>query len=167
MKFVKFVDTLSEKFGSFGAWLVLPLMVIVVYEVVVRHVFNSPTLWTYDTLWMLYSVNFLLGGGFTLWKKGHIRIDIIYDTFSERTKLIFDMVIYALIFFVPCAILTWISSEYAWESWVTKENLSTTSWIFPAGPIKTVMPIGFLLLTLQSFAEVIRNIVSLRQEVQP
>jgi TRAP-type mannitol/chloroaromatic compound transport system permease small subunit len=166
MKFVCFVDSLSEKAGSFAAWLVIPLMVVVVYEVIVRHIFNAPTVWTYDTLWMLYSMNFLLGGAFTLLKKGHIRIDIIHDTFSPRAKLVADAIIFGLVFFVPCAVLTWISGEYAWESWVTKENLSTTSLIFPAGPIKTVMPIGFFLLALQSVAEVIRNIFALRQEVK-
>ena len=158
MRFVKFIDSLNDKVGCFAAWLVLPMMGIVVYEVIVRHIFNSPTMWTYDTLWMLYSGNFLLGGAFTLLKKGHIRIDIIHDTFSQKGKLISDTIIYALVFFVPCAILTWVSAEYAWQAWVTKENLSTTSWVFPAAPIKTVMPIGFGLLTLQSVAEVLRNI---------
>ena len=164
MYFVSLVDRFTAKVGTVAAWLVVPLMVIVVYEVIVRHIFNAPTLWTYDTLWMLYSANFLLGGGFTLWKKGHIRIDIIHDTFSERAKLVVDTFIYALMFFAPCAVLTWVSGEYAWESWATGENLSTTSWAFPAGPIKTVMPIGFFLITLQSVAEVIRNIIVLRQE---
>jgi len=165
MNFLHFVDRLSEKVGSFAAWLVVPLMLIVVYEVIVRHVFNSPTIWTYDTLWMLYSMNFLLGGAFTLLKKGHIRIDIIHDTLSPRTKLIFDLIVYAFIFCVPCAILTWVSVEYAWDAWASRENLSTTSWVFRAGPIKTVMPIAFFILALQSIAEVVRNIFALRQGV--
>ena len=79
MKFVRFVDKLSDLMGVFAAWLVIPLMFIVVFEVVSRHFLNAPTMWTYDTLWMLYSVNFLLGGAFTLLRKGHIRIDIIHD----------------------------------------------------------------------------------------
>jgi TRAP-type mannitol/chloroaromatic compound transport system permease small subunit len=107
-----------------------------VFEVIIRHFFNEPTIWTYDTLWMLYSVNFLLGGAFTLLHKGHIRIDIIHNTLSPKTKLIFDAAIYGIVFFVPAAILTWISAEYAWDSWATGERLSTTSWAFPAGPIK-------------------------------
>ena len=163
MKFVRFVDALSAKVGTFAAWLVIPLMIVVIYEVIVRHFFNSPTIWTYDTLWMLYSVNFLFGGAFTLLQKGHIRIDIIHDTLSDRGKLITDTIIYAVVFFLPCAMLTWFSGGYAWEAWATGENLSTTNFVFPAGPVKTCMPIGFGLLALQSVAEVIRNIHTLKQ----
>lgn len=164
MKFVHFIDKLNEKVGIFAALLVIPLMLIVIYEVIVRHIFNSPTIWTYDTLWMIYSMNFLFGGAFTLLRKGHIRIDIIHDTLSDRNKLITDTVIYALIFFMPCAILTWVSGGYAWEAWATQENLSTTNFVFPAAPVKTCMPIGFGLLALQSVAEVIRNIHILGQK---
>lgn len=166
MKFVRFVDQLNEKTGFFAAMLVFPLMLIVVYEVILRHIFNSPTVWTYDTLWMLYSMNFLLGGALTLLRKGHIRIDVIHDTFSPKTKLIIDAIIYLLVFFAPCAILTWVSTGYAFDAWASKENLSTTSWAFPAAPIKTIMPITFFLLGLQSVVEVIRNIATLRQKVE-
>lgn len=166
MKFVRFVDKLNDLMGVFAAWLVIPLMLIVVFEVVTRHFFNAPTMWTYDTLWMLYSVNFLLGGAFTLLRKGHIRIDIIHDRFSPRAKLIFDTLVYGFVFFVPCIALTWASVGYSFDAWSMGENLSTTSWVFPAGPIKSIMPVAFLLLGLQSLAEVVRNINTLRQKVE-
>lgn len=166
MQFVRFVDKLSNSMGVFAMWLVLPMMLIVIYEVISRHVFNAPTMWTYDTLWMLYSMNFLLGGAFTLLRKGHIRIDIIHDKFMPRTKLIFDTVIYAVVFLVPCVLLTWASVEYAFDAWSMGEDLSTTSLIFPAGPIKSIMPLAFLLVSLQSLAEVVRNINTLRQKVE-
>lgn len=166
MRFVQFIDRVSNSTGIFAAWLVIPLMLIVVYEVIIRHIFNAPTMWTYDTLWMLYSVNFLLGGSYTLLRKGHIRIDIIHDKFSPRTKLIFDTLVYGIVFFLPCALLTWASCGYALDAWSMGEDLSTTSWVFPAGPIKSIMPLAFLLLALQSLAEVIRNINTLRQGVE-
>ncbi len=166
MKFIRFVDRLSDLTGAFAAWLVVPLMLIVIFEVISRHIFNAPTIWTYDTLWMLYTMNFLLGGAFTLLRKGHIRIDVIYDRFSERTKLIFDTLIYGIIFFIPCALLTWASMKYALDAWSMGENLSTTSWVFPAGPIKSIMPLAFALLSLQSLCEVFRNISTLRQKVE-
>ena len=166
MKFVRFVDKLNGLVGSFAAWLVIPLMLVVIFEVTARRFFNAPTVWAYDTLWMLYSVNFLLGGAFTLLRKGHIRIDIIQDTFSPRVKLIFDTLIYSIVFSVFCVILTWSSASYAWEAWSMGENLSTTSWIFPVGPIKSIMPLAFFLLGLQSAGEVVRNLNALCQRVE-
>ena len=166
MKFVQFVDKLNGLVGGFAAWLVIPLMLVVLFEVTARRFFNAPTTWAYDTLWMLYSMNFLLGGAFTLLRKGHIRIDIIQDTFSPRVKLIFDTLIYGIVFLVPCVILTWSSANYAWESWSMGENLSTTSWIFPAGPIKSILPLAFFLLGLQSVGEIVRNLNALCQKVE-
>ena len=166
MKFVRFVDRLSALTGAFAAWLVIPLMVIVIFGVISRRFFNAPPMWTYDTLWMLYAMNFLLGGAFTLLRKGHIRIDVVYDRFSERTKLIFDTLVYGIVFFIPCALLTWASTEYAFDAWSMGEHLSTTNWAFPAGPIKSIMPLAFALLALQSLCEVFRNINTLRQKVE-
>lgn len=166
MRLVRWIDRLNEWVGLFAAWLVIPMMLVVVYEVIVRDVFNAPTMWTYDSLWMLYSMNFLLGGAYTLLHKGHIRIDIIQDTLSARGKLIFDALIYGFVFFLPSVILTWVSTAYALNAWSMGENLSTTTWVFPAGPIKSIMPIAFFLIALQSIAEVVRNIGLLRQQVQ-
>jgi len=166
MKFVRFVDKLNDLVGIFAAWLVIPLMLVVLFEVTARRFFNAPTIWAYDTLWMLYSMNFLLGGAFTLLHKGHIRIDIVQDTFSPRVKLIFDTLIYGIVFFIPCVVLTWSSANYAWESWSMGENLSTTSWIFPAGPIKSILPLAFFLLGLQSVGEIVRNLNALCQKVE-
>jgi TRAP-type mannitol/chloroaromatic compound transport system permease small subunit len=167
MKFVRFVDKLNEHVGGIVSWLVVPLMLVVIYEVSARYLFNAPTNWSYDTLWMLYSVHFLLGGAFTLLRKGHIRIDIIYHTLSPRKRLVFDAVIYAFVVLVPSVILTWVSIGYAVDAWTTGEKLSTTNWFFPAAPIRTVMPIAFFLLALQGVAEIVRNINELSQKVEP
>jgi len=166
MKFVRWIDKLNESVGIFSAWLVIPMMSIVLYQVVVRDIFNSATMWTYDTLWMLYSANFMLGGAYTLLHKGHIRIDIIQEKLSFRGKIVFDTMIYLFVFFLPSIVLTWVSAGYAYEAWATGENLSTTTWIFSAGPAKSVMPLAFFLLSLQSLGEVIRNVHSLRKRVE-
>ncbi len=82
MRFIRFVDRLSLWTGNLAAWLVLPLLVVVIHEVALRHLFNAPTAWGYDTSWMIFSAQFLIGGAFTLLRKGHIRIDIVYNVFS-------------------------------------------------------------------------------------
>jgi len=141
--------------------LVIPLLIVVVHEVIMRHVFNAPTAWGYDTCWMLLSAQFLLGGAFTLLRKGHIRIDIVYGILSRRTKLIYDLIVYTVVFLFPLVLLTWGGVKFAAEAWISDERLSTTNWFFPAGPSKTLIPIGFFLLALQCLAEIIRNINAL------
>jgi TRAP-type mannitol/chloroaromatic compound transport system permease small subunit len=63
----------------------------------------------------------------------------------------------------PTVLLTWAGIVFAGEAWSSGEKLSTTNWFFPAGPSKSLIPIGFFLLALQCVAEVIRNIRELKK----
>lgn len=163
MKSLKYIDKISEWTGTVSAWIIIPLTFVVVYEVMMRHFFNAPTGWGYDTLWMLYSAQFMIGGAYTLLKKGHIRIDIVYNTLSPKRKLIFDAIVYAVVIFSMMVLLTWAGIKFALEAWVTGEKLSTTNWFFPSGPSKTVIPVALFLLSLQSLAELIRTISAIKK----
>jgi len=167
MRFVRIIDKISEWTGAFSAWLVIPLMLVVMYEVVCRHFFNAPTTWGYDTCWMLFAAQFLIGGAFTLLRNGHIRIDIVYSILSDRAKLIYDTLIVFFIIFIPMIVFTWAGVMFAADAWMSGEKLSTTNWFFPAGPSKSLIPIGFFLLALQCLAETIRNIKVLREGMNP
>jgi TRAP-type mannitol/chloroaromatic compound transport system permease small subunit len=166
MRIVKPIDKFSEWTGALSAWIVIPLMLVVIYEVFQRHILNAPTRWGYDVLWMLFSAQFLLGGAFTLLRKGHIRIDIVYGVLSKKAKLIYDTVNTLVIILPQAVLLTWAGIVFAGVAWSSGEKLSTTNWFFPSGPSKSLIPIGFFLLALQCVAEVIRNINELRKGKQ-
>ena len=164
MRVLKYIDKISEWTGIFSVWIVIPLMVVVLYEVVMRHFFNAPTGWGYDTCWMLYSAQFMIGGAYTLLHKGHIRIDIVYNILSPRGKLIFDTVLYAAVVLFVMVVFTLAGVKFAAYAWSAGEKLSTTNWFFPSGPSKTIIPVAFFLLGLQSLAEFVRNISILMKE---
>jgi TRAP-type mannitol/chloroaromatic compound transport system permease small subunit len=164
MRVLKYIDKISEWTGIFSVWIVIPLMVVVLYEVVMRHFFNAPTGWGYDTCWMLYSAQFMIGGAYTLLHKGHIRIDIVYNILSPRGKLIFDTVLYAAVVLFVMVVFTWAGVKFSAYAWSAGEKLSTTNWFFPSGPSKTIIPVAFFLLGLQSLAEFVRNISILMKE---
>lgn len=163
MRIVKVIDKFSEWTGALSAWIVIPLMLVVIYEVFQRHILNAPTRWGYDVLWMLFSAQFLLGGAFTLLRKGHIRIDIVYGVLSERSKLIYDVINTIVVILPPMVLFTWAGVAFAADAWLGGEKLSTTNWFFPSGPSKSLIPIAFFLLALQCVAEVIRDINELRK----
>jgi TRAP-type mannitol/chloroaromatic compound transport system permease small subunit len=164
MRWLKYIDRISEWTGIASAWIIIPLTLVVIYEVVMRHFFNLPTGWGYDTCWMLFGVQFMIGGAYTLLHKGHVRIDIVYNVLSPRGKLIFDAVVYAVFFLFVMVLFTWAGVKFAAEAWIAGEKLSTTNWFFPSGPIKTVIPVAFFLLSLQSLVELIRNLSILMKE---
>lgn len=166
MKIVKAIDKISEWTGELAAWLVIPLVAVVIIDVFDRHVLNAPTKWGYDVLWMLYSAQFLIGGAFTLLRQGHIRIDIVYGILSDRQKKIYDFINCLVVILPPAVLFSWAGFKYAAAAWASGEKLSTTNWYFPAGPSKSLIFIGFFLLALQCVAEIIRNLNELKKGTQ-
>ncbi len=166
MKIVKAIDKISEWTGELAAWLVIPLVAVVIIDVFDRHVLNAPTKWGYDVLWMLYSAQFLIGGAFTLLRQGHIRIDIVYGILSDRQKKIYDLINCLVVILPPAALLSWAGFKYAAAAWASGEKLSTTNWFFPAAPSKSLIFIGFFLLALQCVAEILRNLNELKKGTQ-
>jgi len=164
MKFLKCIDLISEWTGKAAALLVVPLTLIVTYEVLMRNVFNHPSNWGYDLSWMIYSLSFMIGGAYTLLRKGHVRIDIVYNVLSPRTQNIFNVFIYIVFFLLSFILLTWGGIKFAADAWMSGETLSTSTWGFPSAYIKTVIPVAYILLALQSIAEVIRSLSLLRKE---
>jgi TRAP-type mannitol/chloroaromatic compound transport system permease small subunit len=86
---------------------------------------------------------------------------------SERAKLIYDTIINIVIILVPMIMFAWAGAVFAADAWMSGEKLSTTNWFFPAGPAKSLIPIGFFLLTLQCLAEIFRNIRQLKKGEHP
>jgi len=162
MRILDLIEKINAHAGLFAAWLVIPLNAVVVYEVVIRYVFNNPTDWVYDTAWMLFSAVFLLGGAFTMIEKRHVRIDIIYGALPKKAQLWCDMFFFGVVLIPVLAILTWKGYQFAKLAWMTGENLSTTLWVFPAGPSKTLIPVGFGLLLLQGFIELLKTLGEIR-----
>ena len=131
------------------------------YEVFMRYLLNAPTKWAFDISYMLGGTFFLVGASYTLWMKGHVRIDIFYSRFSPRNQALID-VIFALIFFFPL----WVGLfckliPYVYMSWQLGERSLESYWRPPIYPFKTVIPIGVFLLLLQGIAEFIRSLFML------
>jgi TRAP-type mannitol/chloroaromatic compound transport system permease small subunit len=163
MKWIKYIDRISEWTGRASAWTVLPLTLLVTYEVVMRDFFNQPSNWGYDVCWMIYGMSFMIGGAYTLLHKGHVRIDIVYNVMPPRMKSVFDSVVYLVFFLFVTIVFTWAGIKFAADAWVSGEYLSTSTWKFPSSYIKTVIPVGFFLLGLQSLAELVRSLSNLRK----
>ncbi|HDG98249.1 MAG TPA: TRAP transporter small permease subunit [Desulfobacterales bacterium] len=157
-KFLNVIDRISELTGKGISWIVLILTAILGYEVLMRYFLDAPTKWVYDISYMLGGTFFLVGASYTLWMKGHVRIDIFYNRFSPRVQALID-VIFTLIFFFPL----WIGLfcklvPYVYLSWKIAERSLESYWRPPIYPFKTVMPIGVGLLILQGIAEFIRSL---------
>ena len=97
--FIGFIDRLSVWTGKWIAWVIIPNVLALVYEVVARYFFNSPTIWSYEVTYFLYGSHFLLGAAYVLFVDAHIRIDILTSRLSPRTRAKIDVAGYLILFF--------------------------------------------------------------------
>ena len=158
MRLVKGIDSVSIWSGKLAAWIVIFNIFALVYEVIARYLFNSPTTWSYEMTYFLYGSHFLLGAAFTLYMQSHIRVDILYQRFSPRVRAIIDIIGYLVFFFPAIGVLIYAGTEFIIQSFEMGEKSGLSSWRPYLYPFKAVVMIGILLLFLQGVAEFIRSV---------
>lgn len=161
-KFIYLVEGLSVWTGRAFGWCILILTLSVTYEVFVRYVLNSPTVWAFDIMVQMYGALFLMAGPYALAQDGHVRADVLYRLFPVRVQASLDFLLYLLFFFPGMLALFWYGAEIASDSWRYKE----VSWNSPARIqvyfFKTLIPLAGGLLILQGIAELLRCAKAIR-----
>ena len=162
VKFIHSIEGLSQWVGRAFGWCILILTLSVSYEVFVRYVLNSPTVWAFDVMVQMYGALFLMAGPYALAQDAHVRGDVLYRLFSVRWQARVDFVLYILFFFPGMMALFWYGWEIASDSWRYKE----VSWNSPARIqiyfFKTLIPVAGFLLMLQGLAEMARCWIAMR-----
>ncbi|MBM3544645.1 MAG: TRAP transporter small permease subunit [Alphaproteobacteria bacterium] len=148
--YVRYVDAVNRAVGRSVMWLVLVMMLVLLYAVIARSVFGVSYIWIIETSQMLLAAYYILGGGYSLQLGTHVRMDLLYSRWSERTKARMDSLTSGLvIFYLIVLLLGGISSTvYAIEY----NQKSYSSWAPLLWPIKVVMCIGIVLMLLQMIA---------------
>jgi len=162
-KLVKFLDSINEWTGRIFCWLVVPLVLLTVMEVILRRFLGAPTIWSFEVLKQVYALHFMIVAGFGLLYGSHVSVDIFTMMLSKRARAILDLVSYLLFFFPFCTVSIWQGYLFASRSWAMKE----TSWsVFapPLYPVKTVIVVTFILLALQGISECIKRVYIIKGE---
>ena len=161
------IDRLSTLVGQTGAWAIVALTAVIVYDVSARRFFRAPTDWAYDTSYMLYGTLFMLAGAYAVSRNGHVRGDFLYRAFSPTRQAKFDLVLY-IIFYFPAVFAFMVAG---WHFFALSYFQNERSSVSPNGPIvwpfKFLIPfVGFLLL-LQGLVEIVRCVQCIRSGEWP
>ena len=149
-KFFQWIDTVAETCGKIFCYLVFVIMVITAADVTARYVFNHPLLWGWLLNRLLFGVFILFAGVYTLYKGEHIRIEIFYDHFPPRMKMIARWI--ALAAFVSfMGVLVWQSSWMGWNSLMMKEK-AAGAFRIPLYPFKLLIPLVTFLFLLEGIS---------------
>lgn len=165
--FVKFIDHLSVWTGKWIAWVIIPNVLALVYEVIARYFLNSPTIWSYEVTYFLYGSHFLLGAAYVLSVDAHIRIDIFTSHLSPKTRAVIDLVGYLFLFFPVIIALIYAGGQYVLQSFEMGEQSGLSPWRPYLYPYKAVLTVSFGLLFLQGMACFIRHITFLARGEKP
>jgi len=166
IRLIRIIDKFTDTTGTWIAWLNVPLVLAVTYEVLARYLFNAPTIWSFDVTYMLYGTIFMLGSAYALYKGAHIRTDFFFERWSIRTKATIDSIAY-LVFFFPSLILFFVVSwNEGWYAFQIGETSEQTPWRPILWPFKMVVPLACALLLIQGVSETIKSVWAWRTGIE-
>jgi TRAP-type mannitol/chloroaromatic compound transport system permease small subunit len=166
VRLVQKIDRFTDTTGTWIAWLNVPLVLVVCYEVTMRYVFDAPTTWVFDITYMLYATIFMLGSAFALHKGAHIRTDFFFEKWSIRTKGTIDSVAYIVFFFPSLIVFFVVTYKQAIYAFQIQEMSDQTPWRPLLWPFKSVVPLTCLLLLIQGVSELIKSFYAARTGIE-
>lgn len=159
--YCRVIDTINQWLGKGVSFLLIPLVLVIVYEVIARYGFGAPTIFAHETGLFIYAFSGLLGGGYVLLHGGHVKMDVVYGGLPPRIKAILDLITVPLFFFF-CAGLIWGGYEMAHFS-VQMGERTASIWHPPLYPLRIAFVVATILLLLQGVAKFIRDFLRVRQ----
>jgi len=155
------IDALNERVGHLSYWLILVAVLVSSGNAVMRYAFDSSSNAWLEIQWYLFSAVFLFCAGYTLLHNQHVRIDVISSHLSKRGRAWID-ILGTLFFLLPMAIaIMWMSWPVFVQAWELNE-ISTNAGGLTVWPARLMLPVGFFLLILQGFSELIKRVAFLR-----
>ena len=158
--FVRCIDAVNTVVGKFAMYLVFAMGGVLLFESIFRTVFDQPHIWVVEMAQFLMAAYYLLGGGYSMIIRGHVRMDLLYGRWSHKRRALADVLTGPiLIFYLVVLFIGSISSvEYALQY----NQTNFTPWGPPLAPIKIIMAIGILLMLLQAIATFFKDLAKAR-----
>jgi len=151
------IDKFSKIIGNIVCWITIPLILGMVYEVLARKLFLSPTIWAYDMSRFFYGALFMLGAAYALSKGVHIRADFLYRNFKVKTQGRVDFWLYLLFYFPGLIVFCYMTVGFVQESIMRSERGMDTTWMPYMWPIKLCLLIGIIFLLIQGISELFKS----------
>jgi len=152
----KCIDAISDFLGKVAMYLAIILLGVVVFEVISRRIFNSPTVWTYEMSTMLFGAFVMFIMPYGMLHGVNVSVDIVTQKFSLKTQRIIDLVTYFILFFPFMLVLLYAGYKFALSSWLVQET-SWSTWKPPLYYYKTCIPVAAFFTVLQGVSETLKR----------
>ena len=160
--FVRYVDAVNKVVGRFSMYLVFVMIGVLLFESISRTIFDKPHIWVVEVAQFTMAAYYLLGGGYSMILKGHVRMDLLYGRWSDKTKATVDAFtgLFLIFYLVFLLLGAYSSIEYA----VMYGQRNRSAWAPLMAPIKIIMGTGILLMLLQAIATWFKDLAKVRGE---
>ncbi len=151
------IERLSGWSGEFVAyWSVLAVFAYY-YEVVARYIFNSPTNWVHESMFLMFGMQYLISGAYAYMSDSHVRVDVFYARWSPRGKALVD-ILTSLFFFIFAGTLLVTGWTFLMDA-VGVWEVSFTEWAIQYWPVKATIALGAVLILLQGLAKLSKDVL--------
>ena len=161
LKFSKAVDWLNTTVGKYAIWLILASTVISGVNAIVRKAFNLSSNAYLEVQWYLFAASFLLAAGYTLLNNEHVRIDVVSSRLSKRGQTWVDIIGFSVFLTPVCLVVLYYSIPFFLQGLRSGEASSNTGGLI-RWPVYAMIPLGFTLLLLQGWSELIKRFAFLQ-----
>jgi TRAP-type mannitol/chloroaromatic compound transport system permease small subunit len=155
------IDAVNFRIGKVLSWLVLAAVIVSATNAVIRKVFDTSSNAWLELQWVLFGMVFLLCSSWTMLSNEHIRIDIVNNLLSKRTRDIIDVIGHVL-FLLPLTIVMIVTSVPFFIRSFSINEQSMNAGGLPQWPAKFLVLLGFVLLFFQGISELIKRIAVMR-----
>jgi TRAP-type mannitol/chloroaromatic compound transport system permease small subunit len=155
------IDAVVDLVGRYTSWVTLFLALVMGANVLLRYGFSLGWIWAQELEWHLLVPIVLFGMSYALRHGEHVRVDILFVRFRPRTKIAIEL-LSAVLAMAFALIVVWLSLPYVDQSWSIGEGTANPGGIEYRYIVKSIIPIGFAFLFLQSLSQAIRSALILR-----
>jgi len=160
LKLSRAIDWMNNQIGKVVIWLILASTAISALNALVRYIFNTSSNAFLEVQWYLFAWSFLAAAGFTLLQREHVRIDVLNSRLSKKGQIWVDIVGFTLFLTPLCLLVLYFTIPMTIQQYNTGEMSSNPGGLI-RWPVWLALPVGFTMLMLQGWSELIKRIAFL------
>jgi TRAP-type mannitol/chloroaromatic compound transport system permease small subunit len=161
LKFSNAVDWVNTQVGKYVIWLILASTIISGVNAAVRKAFNMSSNAFLEIQWYLFAASFLIAAGYTLLNGEHVKIDVISSRLSKRAQIWIDVIGFSFFLTPMCLAILWYGVPFFLRGLYSGEVSSNAGGLI-RWPVYAMIPLGFSLLLLQGWSELIKRLAFLQ-----
>lgn len=161
LKIAAALDRTVSVFGRIAAWAIVPLVVVVIFDVISRRFFVVGSTELQELEWHLHAVLFMFCLGYGYLREAHVRVDLLSNHFSKRARHWIEL-LGSLLFLIPfCAVVIYFGVTLTYSSFLDGETSASATGLTHRWIIRSVIPLGTLVLLLSAISSILKSVAAI------